>query len=83
MEKLPLFFDIHAHVNDTAFDEDRNAVLARMREKNVFAIMVGTDYKTSQGAAMMASFVDGGVYASIGVHPIDDNGALFREPFFN
>lgn len=83
MEKLPLFFDVHAHVNDTAFDEDRNAVLARMCEKKVFAIMVGTDYKTSQGAAMMASFVDGGVYASTGVHPIDDKGALFREPFFN
>lgn len=83
MEKLPRFFDVHAHVNDTAFDEDRNAVLARMSEKNVFAIMVGTDYKTSQGAAMMASFVDGGVYASIGVHPIDDKGAFFREPFFN
>ncbi|TAN36574.1 TatD family deoxyribonuclease [Patescibacteria group bacterium] len=83
MEKLPRFFDIHAHVNDVAFDVDRNAVLSRMREKNIFAIMVGTDHKTSQGAAMMASFADSGVYASIGVHPIDDQGALFREPFFD
>jgi len=82
MPTLPKFFDIHAHVNDASFDEDRNEVLARMRERGVFAIMVGTDYKSSQGAAMMASFMDGGVYASIGVHPIDDVDQLFREPFF-
>lgn len=80
---IPRFFDIHAHVNDATFDEDRNAVLARMHEHNIFAIMVGTDYKSSQGAAMMASFVENGVYASIGVHPIDEQGALFREPFFS
>ena len=32
---------------------------------------------------MMASFVENGVYASIGVHPVDEQGALFREPFFS
>lgn len=53
-----------------------------MRERKVFAIMVGTDYKSSQDVAMMASFVESGVYASIGVHPIDDQGALFRKEFF-
>ncbi len=79
---FPLFFDIHAHVNDTRFDEDRNDVLARMREKGVFAIMVGTDYKSSQEATTMSSFMENGVYASIGVHPIDDRDEKFREPFF-
>lgn len=82
MNTLPRFFDIHAHVNDAQFDEDRNDVLARMREREVFAIMVGTDYKSSQGAAMMASFMDEGVYASIGVHPIDNVDQIFREQFF-
>lgn len=79
---LPKFFDIHAHVNDARFDEDRNNVLARMRECGVWAIMVGTDYKSSQQAAMMSSFVSEGVFASIGVHPIDDKDERFREPFF-
>jgi len=79
---LPRFFDIHAHVNDASFDEDRNNVLERMRDRGVWAIMVGTDYKSSQGAAIMASFSESGVYASIGVHPIDDKKERFREPFF-
>lgn len=78
----PQFFDIHAHVNDTSFDEDRNDVLARMRERGVYAIVVGTDYKSSQGSAIMASFVESGIYASIGVHPIDERGEVFREAFF-
>lgn len=76
------FFDIHAHVWDAAFSEDRNAVLARMQEKGVAAIMVGTDFKSSQDCAMMASFIDEGVFACIGVHPIDDRDARFFEPFF-
>ncbi len=79
---LPQFFDIHAHVQDPIFNGDRNEVFARMREKNVWAIMVGTDRKTSQDSAMMASFIDVGVYASLGVHPTDDRDGRFFEPFF-
>ncbi|OIO30419.1 hypothetical protein AUJ77_03150 [Candidatus Nomurabacteria bacterium CG1_02_43_90] len=79
---LPQFFDIHTHVNDTQFDDDRTQVLARMRERGVFGIMVGTDYKSSQDSAMMASFIDDGIFSAIGVHPIDDRDALFREQFF-
>lgn len=79
---LPQYFDIHAHVNDERFSEDRIEVLERMREHGVFAIVVGTDYKSSQEAANIASFVEDGVYASIGVHPIDDRNEKFREPFF-
>lgn len=79
----PRFFDIHAHVWDPAFNEDRNAVIARMQEKEVAAIMVGTDFKSSQDSAMMASFTDEGIFASIGVHPIDDIEARFLEPLFD
>ncbi|OHA83484.1 MAG: hypothetical protein A2937_00035 [Candidatus Yonathbacteria bacterium RIFCSPLOWO2_01_FULL_47_33b] len=79
----PRFFDIHAHVWDAAFNEDRNAVLERLQEKGVATIMVGTDFKSSQDSAMMASFVDEGVFACIGVHPIDDKEARFLEPFFD
>ncbi|MFZ2303708.1 MAG: TatD family hydrolase [Minisyncoccia bacterium] len=80
---LPQYFDIHSHINDARFDGEREAVLARMREHEVFAIVVGTDYQSSQEAVNMASFADGGVYASIGVHPIDDRNEKFREPFFS
>ena len=79
---LPRFFDIHSHINDASFEGDRGEVLARMEERGVWAVVVGTDYKSSQDAVTIASFSDSGVFASIGVHPIDDKGALFREPLF-
>ncbi len=79
---LPNFFDIHAHVNDAQFDTDRMAVIARMRERGVWAIMVGTDRKTSQDVVMMASFVDECVFGTIGVHPIDNMDGRFIEEFF-
>lgn len=78
---LPQYFDIHAHVNDTRFNEDRNEVFSRMNEKEVWSVQVGTDRKSSQDVAMMASFTEG-VYASVGVHPIDDRNEHFHEPFF-
>lgn len=78
----PLFFDIHAHVNDAQFDTDRTAVIERMREKGVWAIMVGTDRKTSQDVAMMTSTAFEGVFGCIGVHPIDDMNGCFNEEFF-
>lgn len=79
---LPKFFDIHAHLNDASFDSDRNDVLARMKKRGVSAIIVGTDHKSSQDAVTMASFSDDGIYASIGVHPIDDRNENFREALF-
>jgi len=79
---LPRFFDIHAHVNDARFNDDRGDVLARMNEYGVSAIMVGTDYKSSQGVAQMAAFSEEGVYASIGVHPIDDRNEKFNQALF-
>ena len=79
---LPQFFDIHSHINDSSFDGDRESVLARMHERGVWTVAVGTDYKSSQDAVTIASFAEDGVFASIGVPPADDKGALFREPFF-
>lgn len=79
---IPDFFDIHAHVNDASFNDDREATLDRMREKKVWAIMAGTDLQSSQEVATMASFTDEGIYSSLGVHPIDDRNEKFREPFF-
>ncbi len=79
---IPQFFDIHAHVNATQFDSDRAEVLSRMREAGVWSVQVGTDSKSSQDVAIMASFADDGVYASIGVHPIDDRNECFDEVLF-
>lgn len=78
----PKFFDIHAHVNDIRYNEDRQAVLERARESSVWSIQVGTDGRTSQEVVKIADLANAGVYSSIGVHPIDDKQETFDELFF-
>ena len=71
---MPEYFDTHSHVHFKQYDEDRNAVLARMREKNVWTIAVGTSFETSESAVALArdkpDVVRG---ATIGIHPTDTN----------
>jgi len=78
----PRFFDIHTHLNDKTFHDDREAVLGRMHEHEVWGIVVGTDYKSSQDAVMIASFGGEGIFATIGIHPSDKDSEKFREHFF-
>ena len=64
------YIDIHTHVNLSAFTDDRDAVIARMREAGVTAINVGTCRTTSERAIACAEQYDN-CYATIGVHPCD------------
>jgi TatD DNase family protein len=60
--------DTHAHVHDRAFDPDREAVLARARERGVDAIVtVGCDAEDSRRACETAESF--GLVATIGIHP--------------
>jgi TatD DNase family protein len=63
-----MLIDTHAHVHDKAFNEDRDAVLARMRDAGVAtAISVGCDLADSHRALGAAKHY--GIYASVGIHP--------------
>ena len=60
--------DTHAHVHDPAFDEDREAVLARARARGVDAIVtVGCDVEDSRRACETAERY--GLAATVGIHP--------------
>ncbi|MDB5071213.1 MAG: Mg-dependent deoxyribonuclease TatD family [Candidatus Eremiobacteraeota bacterium] len=60
--------DTHAHVHDRAFDEDREAMLARARERGVDAIVtVGCDVEDSRRACDTAESY--GLLATVGIHP--------------
>jgi TatD DNase family protein len=60
--------DTHAHVHDSAFDDDRAAMLERARKAGVDAIVtVGCDVDDSRRACEAA--VAFGLSASIGIHP--------------
>ena len=64
------YYDVHAHVNFKAFDEDRDAAMARAKEEGVHVMNVGTQQNTSQFAVEMAEKYGPGVYAAIALHPI-------------
>lgn len=68
-------FDTHAHYADSAFDEDRESVLARLPEKGVKYVMLASssveDTVENADLALRYDYV----YAASGVHPesIDSN----------
>lgn len=60
--------DTHCHLHSAAYDADRDAVLARMNEKGMKAITIGTNAVTSKQAIELAeNYSD--VYATVGYHP--------------
>ena len=63
-----ILIDSHAHIHDKAFDEDRDAVVGRMRAAGVLqAVTVGCDMNDSRRAIETAHRYK--VYASAGIHP--------------
>ncbi len=64
-----MLFDTHAHLNDPAFDEDRETVLLGLRDKGVEYVMnVGCCLESSRDCIAMAETYPF-VYASVGTHP--------------
>lgn len=64
-----MLFDTHAHYDDEAFDEDREALLGSMPEKGVALIVnPGCTVETSRQAVAMAEQYDY-IYAAVGIHP--------------
>jgi TatD DNase family protein len=64
-------FDAHCHLQLSQYDADREAVLARMRDADMGALVIGVDYETSQAGLELAASHDF-LWASIGLHPNDN-----------
>lgn len=64
------FLDTHSHLQFSAYDDDREAVIARMRAGGVGTIVVGTGYEMSEAAVRLAEGTED-MWATIGVHPND------------
>ena len=62
------FFDIHSHIHDKEFDEDRETLLKEMKEYGVGTTAIGTDTISSERAVALAEKNDH-VYATVGLHP--------------
>ena len=66
-----MLFDTHAHLNFAAFNHDREEVIEKCLKKDIWLINVGTNYETSKKAIEIAEKYPEGVYAAIGLHPIN------------
>ena len=62
-------FDTHAHYADSAFDEDREQVLAELPEKGVKLVMLAASGLDDSAENSLLSQKYGYVYAAAGVHP--------------
>ena len=64
-----MLFDTHAHMDDRAFREDRDALLMGLKEKGVGLVMnPGCSLESSRNAVALAEKYDF-VYAAVGSHP--------------
>ncbi len=82
------YFDAHCHVQFDPYDEDRQALLTRMREQEVGGLVVGVDLDSSVRALSLVQDLPG-FYATAGLHPnavLDDRfdeesfRAILRHP---
>ncbi len=66
-----MLFDTHCHVNDEAYEQDREAMLQRAFAAGVQYMMCpGTDVRTSAEAVAMSRAYEQ-IYAAVGIHPED------------
>ena len=70
-----MYFDTHAHYDDSRFDADRTELLSSMPAKGISLIVnPGSNLPSSGEAAALAERFPH-VYAAVGVHPHDAKGA--------
>lgn len=64
-----MIFDSHAHYDDEAFHEDREALLSSMKENGIgYIVNVGASMESTKSSVELAEKYDF-IYASAGVHP--------------
>lgn len=73
-----MLIDTHAHLNFYAFERDRKEVIRRCLENAIRVINIGTNYQTSKKAVEIAKKYERGVYASVGLHPINLDTGLVK-----
>lgn len=86
-----MIFDTHCHLQFKGFDDNREEVIKRCREKQIILNIVGTQKDTSRAAVELAE-KNANMYASIGIHPIhlfpthvdeEENNFMSREEYFD
>ena len=64
------YVDLHAHMQFSDFDLNREEIISNMRAQNVIAINVGTTYETSKKGVKLAQAHPDVFRATVGTHPV-------------
>ena len=65
---MSLFIDSHTHLDDLAFDEDRDQIIKNFKDDGVlFAVNASSDLKSSYSSVELTKHEN--IYAVVGVHP--------------
>jgi TatD DNase family protein len=75
------YIDIHSHLNFKDLEDDLESVLERMRLAETGTIVVGTDLESSEKAVKLAEMHED-IWASVGIHPVDDPKKVWDEEKF-
>src|SRR3989344_450045 len=51
---MPKYFDIHSHLNSSAYQKDFDEVIKRLKETETHTMVVGTDFESSKKAVDLA-----------------------------
>jgi len=73
-----MLIDTHSHLNFKAFEEDKDEVIRQALKNDVWMINVGTNYKTSKKAVEIARTYEKGIFAAVGLHPININHTIIN-----
>jgi len=76
-----MLIDTHAHINFSSFEKDREQIIQKCLDNNVRIVNIGTNSKTSQEVIDIAQKHSQGVYASVGLHPINLDTGLVKIKF--
>ena len=73
-----MYIDTHAHLNFNAFKEDSSEITEKCLKDNIWMINIGSQYTTSRRAVEMTKKYEQGVYAAVGLHPINLETGLVK-----
>lgn len=66
-----MLFDTHSHLNFEVFKEKRKEIIKKCLSQNIWMINVGTNFFSSKKAVEIAKEWEEGVFAAVGLHPIN------------
>ena len=72
------YIDIHAHLDFSDFDADRDAIIADMQSQNIGHFNVGTCLETSLNSIALAEAHDH-IHAIVGIHPLNTHESKLED----